>query len=238
MTPTSPKPQPDLVVDEPRGPVRGVALVLHGGRSASVAPTRSRQLSVLRMIPFATALKRAGRKDGLAVARLRFAVRGWNGELRSPVADARWALGQLAERFPGAPVVVVGHSMGGRTALYVAGYPTVTAVVALAPWVEPGDPVEQLAGRHVLVMHGTRDRMTSARGSNAFAARARAAGADVSYVSVEGERHAMLRRAPVWHRLAAGYAVGVLFGRKASNSDARTRTVLTEALAGAGSLVV
>ena len=233
-------PQPDLTVDTPRGEVHGLAVVLHGGRSASVAPTRSTQLSVLRMIPFATALTRAGRKEGLAVARLRFAVRGWNGALRSPVADARWALDQLTQRFPGVPVVLVGHSMGGRTALYAAGHDCVTGVVALAPWVERGDPVDQLAGRRVLIAHGTRDRMTSARGSAEYAQLARAAGAEVSYVSVEDENHAMLRRASVWHRLAAGYAVGVLFGHQPveSVSGDRTTTTLAAALAGAGSLVV
>jgi pimeloyl-ACP methyl ester carboxylesterase len=232
------KPQPDLTVDTPRAPVRGVALVLHGGRSTSVEPTRSRQLSVLRMIPFANALKRAGAKDGLAVARLRFAVRGWNGAERSPVADARWALGQLAERFPDTPVVLVGHSMGGRTALYVTGYPTVTGTVALAPWLERGDPVEQLAGRRLLIAHGTRDRMTSAPGSAAYARMARAAGAVVTYVGVEDDSHAMLRRASTWHQLTAGWTVGVLFGRPPGAAGSTTANVLAEALAGAGSLVV
>jgi pimeloyl-ACP methyl ester carboxylesterase len=233
-------PQPELSVDTPRGAVRGLAVVMHGGRSASVDPTRSTQLSVLRMVPFATALKRAGRRDGLAVARLRFAVRGWNGSLRSPVADARWALDQLADRFPEVPVVLVGHSMGGRTALYAAGHESVTGVVGLAPWVEPGDPVDQLAGRRVLIAHGTRDRMTSARGSAAYAQLARTAGAEVTYVSVEDESHAMLRRASVWHRLAAGYAVGVLFGRAPRDTESgdRTTTALAEALAGAGSISV
>jgi predicted alpha/beta-hydrolase family hydrolase len=231
-------PQPDLAVDTPRGPVRGIALVLHGGRSASLEPTRARQLSVLRMIPFATALKRAGAKDGLAVARLRFAVRGWNGGQRSPVADARWALGQLAERFPDTPVVLVGHSMGGRTAFYVTGYPTVAGTVALAPWVERGDPVEQLAGRRLLIAHGTRDRMTSAAGSAAYARLARTAGAEVTYVGVEADSHAMLRRASVWHRLTAGWTVGVLFGSAPDPSGGPTDTALAEALAGAGSLVV
>lgn len=236
-------PEPHLSVHAPRRSARGIALVLHGGRSDSVAPTSSVQLSVLRMVPFAKALARAGRRDGLVVARLRFAVRGWNGHLRSPVADARWALDELARRFPGVPVVLVGHSMGGRTAVYAAGHPAVVGVVGLAPWLERADPVEQLAGRRVLFAHGTRDRMTSAQGSAAFAQRARAAGAEVSFVSVADESHAMLRRASVWHRLAAGFTVGVLFGRTpAGTSDETvkdpTENVVAEALAGTGLLVV
>ncbi len=37
---------------------------------------------------------------------------------RSPVADTLWALDQLTERFPDVPVALVGHSMGGRAAMY------------------------------------------------------------------------------------------------------------------------
>jgi dienelactone hydrolase len=240
-TPDMPTPgtAPALTVEAPAADVRGVALVLHGGRSASTAPVHARQLAVLRMLPFARALQRAGTADGLAVARLRFAVRGWNGELRSPVADVRWALDRLGAQFPQVPVALVGHSMGGRAALYAAGHPSVAAVVALAPWIEDDDPTEQLAGRRVLVAHGTRDRMTSARGSAAYAAAARAAGATVTYVSVADESHAMLRRAAVWHRIVAGYTVGVLFDTAPEGtSNNATANVVTEALAGAGSLVV
>jgi alpha-beta hydrolase superfamily lysophospholipase len=220
-------------------PVRGVALVLHGGRSQSTAAVRSRQLAVLRMLPFARALARAGARDGLAVARLRFAVRGWNGELRSPVADVEHALDELARRYPGVPCVLVGHSMGGRAALYAAGYPSVAGVVALAPWLERGDPVAQLAGRRVLIAHGTLDRTTSARGSADYAAAARAAGATVTYVGVSAESHAMLRRAVVWHRLATGYVMGVLFGvRPGGRSRDPASSAVTAALAGEGSLVV
>ncbi|MCW2658521.1 MAG: alpha/beta hydrolase, partial [Jatrophihabitans sp.] len=105
---------PALLVDEPRGEVRAVALVLHGGRSQGTGPVRARQLAVLRMRPFISSLRQAGADHGLAVARLRYAVRGWNGSAASPVADVRDALDQLAARFPGIPIALVGHSMGGR----------------------------------------------------------------------------------------------------------------------------
>ena len=87
----------------------------------------------------------AGR-DGLAVARLRYRVRGWNGADAAPVADAHWALDQLTARFPGVPIALVGHSMGGRAALYAAGHPAVRAVVGLAPWIEPGDTERTIDG--------------------------------------------------------------------------------------------
>jgi dienelactone hydrolase len=233
-------PQPALNVQRPgRRPVRAVALVLHGGRSHGTGPVRPSQLAVLRMLPFATALHRAGRSDGLAVARLRYVQRGWNGTAQAPLADVRWALGELQRGFPGAPVALVGHSMGGRAALYVAGYPSVEAVVALAPWIEQGDPVSQLAGRRLLIAHGTRDRMTSAAASAAYARAASRVAASVSFVSVEDERHAMLRRARLWHELTTGFVLGVLCARPPSGTvEPQLTNVLTKALAGQASLVV
>jgi pimeloyl-ACP methyl ester carboxylesterase len=189
-----------------------VVLVLHGGREASLEPTRSTQLSVLRMIPIARRIARLGGGQ-LAVARLRFAVRGWNGELLSPVADAHWAMDQLAERFPGLPIGLVGHSMGGRTALRAAGHDGVQAVVGLAPWLPPGEPTEQLAGRRVLLVHGTADRMTSPRGSAALADRLSSSGIGVSLVDIRDERHGMLRQPKVWHDLAGGFLMRVLLGQ-------------------------
>ncbi|MDT4891742.1 MAG: hypothetical protein QOE97_777 [Pseudonocardiales bacterium] len=233
-------PVPRLSVDEPRSPrVRAIALVLHGGRSASTAPVRGRQLAVLRMLPFTSSLSRTGSSQGLAVARLRFAVRGWNGAECSPVADAAWAIEQLTTRFPGVPIALIGHSMGGRTALYAAGAGAVSAVVALAPWVEAGDPADQLAGRRVLIVHGENDRMTSARRSAAYALRAEQAGATVTYVRMREENHAMLRRARLWHELTTGFALGVLLGTAPPETvGAEATNVLTEALAGERTVVV
>lgn len=230
---------PVLRVADATGPVRGVAVVLHGGRAHGTAPVTARQLAVLRMLPFASALERAGSAHGLAVARLRFGVRGWNGEQQSPVADARWALDELQRRFPDVPVALVGHSMGGRTAVYAAGGENVQAVVGLAPWIEPGDPYQQLAGRRVLFVHGTHDRMTSARASAAFAQQAARVAASMSYVQMRNEGHPMLRRPGVWHELAAGFVTGVLLGTTPEGTaESQTTNVLRQALAGQASLVV
>jgi len=198
-----------ITVAEPRTPdsVRAVALVLHGGRERSMEPVRGNQLAVLRMVPFARRLAADGR---LAVLRLRFGVRGWNGTTMSPVADASWALAQLAERYPGRPIGLVGHSMGGRTALRAAGHRQVRSVVGLAPWLPAGEPIGQLAGRRVLLAHGDQDRMTSAAATGRFAEQLRAAGVTASFVTVRGDGHAMLRRARLWHDLAAGFLTGTL----------------------------
>lgn len=231
--------EPILRLRMPPGPVQAVALVLHGGRVQGTAPVRPWSPAALRMIPFARRLTRRGAGDGLAVARLRHLVCGWNGLAQSPVADARWALAQLAERFPGVPIGLVGHSMGGRTALYVADDPAVRAVVGLAPWVEAEDRVEPVAGRQVLIMHGDRDRTTSLDASAAFAERARAGAGQVSFVRVRGDGHAMLRRAALWQDLAAGFITGALLGADFDGTDrASAANAIRQALSGQPALEV
>ena len=124
----------------------------------------------------------------------------------TPSSDARWALDEIRRRHgDDVPIVLVGHSMGGRTALWVAGDAQVAGVIALAPWCEAGDPVDQLAGRDVLIAHGTRDRITSPAASLAYARRAVAAGARVRRLEVDGETHAMLRRPRFWNGLVADF---------------------------------
>jgi alpha-beta hydrolase superfamily lysophospholipase len=203
-------PTPRLAVRESRGETRAVVLVLHGGQEHSMDRAGDRQLAALRMLPFTTALRQAGRPYGVAVWNLGYRYRGWNGPEASPVPDARWALDQVRERHGDLPVVLVGHSMGARTALRVAGDPLVRGVAALAPWVPAGEPVEQLAGRRLLIMHGTRDTTTSPRASRAYAERAEAVAEDVVFVEVPGECHAMLRRPERWHRAAAGFTLSCL----------------------------
>jgi len=111
-----------------------VVLVLHGGAdrqdSPGVSPT---QLSVLRMIPVAKAVARAGR-GRLAVHRLLNTRRGWDTH-HTPVDDVAWALEQVRERYGDRPVGLVGHSLGGRAALLAGGLDCVRSVVALTPWI-------------------------------------------------------------------------------------------------------
>ncbi|WP_051426635.1 alpha/beta hydrolase [Jiangella gansuensis] len=197
----------DLQADVPRGPVRAAVLLLHGGRSESLEPVSARQPSVLRLIPFARGLRRAGGPLGLAVWRLRYRVRGWNGPAESPLADAREALDVLRERHPGLPVALVGYSMGGRAAVRVAADPAVVAVAGLAPWLTPAESPETLAGRHVLLVHGGDDRTTDPRATAAFAERARLVAASCAFVAVPGDGHAMLRRPGTWHRLTTEFVL-------------------------------
>jgi dienelactone hydrolase len=208
--------QPVLVRQPGAAAVRAVALVLHGGREVSVAPVTAHQLAVLRMVPIARHLASAGEADGLGVWRLRFRYRGWNDEAH-PVTDVRWAVQQLREQHGDVRVVLVGHSMGGRAALRAGDEPGVVGVVGLAPWVTPGEPYKQVIGRRLLVVHGTRDRTTSATNSKALVDAVRAAAPpattpddaviDATFVHLRYTGHAMLRRAAIWNDLTADFVL-------------------------------
>ncbi len=227
--------EPHLSVSTGRRRAEAVVLVLHGGRETSLAPVRARQVAVLRMLPFAYRIGRAG-SGRVAVARLRNATRGWNAtgdQQPAPVRDAEWALGQLTERFPGLPIGLVGHSMGGRTAMRIGGHPQVRGIVGLAPWLPPGEPVDQLADRRVLLMHGDADRMTSAAATAAFAGRLEAVGASVSLVAVSGDGHAMLRRAELWHELSAQFVLSTLLPDFEPSTGRATPNLIEQVIQGA-----
>jgi len=201
--------QPRLIeVAAPRDAV-ATALVLHGGASRRdrmmVSPT---QLSVLRMIPIAKRVARAGR-GRLAVFRLLNSRRGWDAH-HTPVHDVRWALDQLADRPGGAlPTCLIGHSLGGRAAIFAAAEPAVRSAVALAPWISPADAPAGLEGKRILIVHGSRDRIASPQRSAALARRL-AAQTDVEYVTVEGGKHAMLSHHRRFSDAAADFATETL----------------------------
>ncbi|MBB5867986.1 pimeloyl-ACP methyl ester carboxylesterase [Allocatelliglobosispora scoriae] len=195
--------------------VTAIAMVLHGGAAHGHAPVHKARLAYLRMRPFATEVHRGLRQEGVAVWRLRYRYRGWNGADRDPVHDVEWALAEAAGRHPNTPVVLIGHSMGGRAALWAAGSPNVIGVCALAPWIEPADPLGQLSDRRVLIVHGDADRMTSPIESRRYAARAAQLGVDIQFIGVRGAGHTMLSQPSLWHRLAADFVRDTLTLRAA-----------------------
>lgn len=195
-----------IPVSSPPSP-EGVVIVLHGGASrgerAMVSPA---QLSVLRMIPVAHRIARAGRSR-LAVHRLLNSHRGWDTKT-TPVMDAQWAIEQVRARHGDLPVALVGHSLGGRAALLAGDDQHVRCVVALNPWVLPTDRVD-LRGRRVLVVHGTDDRIALPARS-ADLVRRLPPDTDVEYVLIPGGAHAMLRHGRDFEDWATDFVVSAL----------------------------
>ncbi len=204
--------------------------MLHGGTGRSHLPTSWLNLAVVRMLPIAWAVARAGR-GSFAVARLKFTVRGWNGSEQSPVADTRWALDELSASHPGVPIAIVGHSMGGRAALAVAGDPRVVDVVGLAPWVEGGEGGQAHDAQKTLVIHALTDRMTSPAASRRVVEALQARGLVASFVGLRSGDHAMLRRATTWDGLVGGYLRASLRESREGEPDRRTTDSGTEVAA-------
>ena len=187
----------------PRRPA-GVAIVLHGGDETRSARCRWWYPAVLRCRLLAWDLALRWRRRPIAVYRLQHVRTGWQGDGASQLADLDWALAEVDRVAPVVPVVLVGHSMGGRTAAQRAGRPRVTGVVGLAPWLPDKDPVDQLDGRLVDVVAGTRD--SSVPPTGVFIDRAERAGAVVGRYSIAGGGHMMVRHIARWQRTAARLA--------------------------------
>jgi alpha-beta hydrolase superfamily lysophospholipase len=201
---------PGLSLRPARDATRLVVLVLPGGRAQSSSPVRPWNLSYLRMVPFCRTARHGPAGRSVATALLRYRVRGWNGAQTDPVRDAGWALDELRRQFPGVPVVLLGHSMGGRAALALLAEPDVVATIVLAPWLPPGEPRVPLGTGRLLVMHGTADRWTDPAASREYVERVDAAGGDATWVPVPGVGHFMLRRRRSWRRAVTGFLAQVL----------------------------
>ncbi|MFG2138308.1 alpha/beta hydrolase [Streptomyces sp. NPDC048650] len=204
-------PGPLRLLTAPTAP-RTAVLLLHGGRADSLAPPPRLHLPALRMRPFGSALARSLRADDPLLALVRYRHRGWNGARADAAQDAGQALDELAARAPGVPVVLVGHSMGGRAALRIGGHPAVRGIVALAPWCPEDEPVGHLRGRTLALLHDPCDRVTRAEDTWHFADRARMGGSRVHAIAMPSGGHAMLRGARHWHRLTTHLVTAVLDG--------------------------
>ncbi|MFD4034296.1 alpha/beta hydrolase family protein [Streptomyces sp. NPDC058637] len=195
--------------------VSGVALLLPDGETES--RRRPSTLSYAVQLPFARMLARAGHEDGLAVHVVHYRRRGWNADA-DPVADTRWAADEVVRRYGDVPVCLVGHGMGGRAALRAGGHGAVTSVLAMAPWLpdagepEP-EPVRHLAGRRVLIVHGTNDARTDPELSYRLAERAKKANRDICRFEVHSDGHALRQHRSEVVALAADFIRGSLFSR-------------------------
>lgn len=195
--------------------VRAVALMLHGGAERGPDPIDERSLAFRRTRWMTTTISGRLARAGVRTAMLRFRVKGWNAQaasdlVPSPVADAREALAHLRAKVPDLPIVLVGHSMGARTAAWVADQPGVVGMVGLAPWLPPDDPVDALAGKHLVAAHGRRDRITSARATAAFVRRAEPVAASARFLDMGPLGHYMVAGVRRWNATAVAATVSIV----------------------------
>jgi hypothetical protein len=95
-------------------------------------------------------------------------------------------------------------------------------VVALAPWLPeddvamPAEPVKQLVGRRVLIVHGTNDERTDPELSFRFAARAKKVNREVCRFEVHSDGHGLHGHRDEVAWLTVDFMMGALFGHSLS----------------------
>ncbi|MGC4960418.1 alpha/beta hydrolase [Gordonia sp. DT218] len=189
-----------------------VVLVLPGGTDSSYRPFSPRQASALRMYPFTWSIRaRFGRS--VCVRQVRYRVYGWNGRQNSPMPYARAALDDLERTHPGVPIVLIGHSMGGRVGARLAADRRVVGLLALAPWWQYADWHFIHDGVRVVAMHGTADERTYPRRTEKGVRELDARGVDATFVPVPDGDHAMLDHLRMWQGAALDF-VGAAVTRR------------------------
>lgn len=192
---------------EPSCEVRAIALVLHGGTDdpeAAGKPVRRPWPT-----PWGNAFRvqqgiaRRTRAQGIAVWALRHRLAGWDGDQDpTPAREARAALSEIRRIHPDRPVVLVGHSMGGRTAVRCADEPAVVGVVGLAPWLPREESASRLRGRHLRVAYARLDHLCGLSTMSDFLSAARDVAASVETRDMGNDVHYMLFETR-WHDYAS-----------------------------------
>lgn len=203
-------PEPSLTrLDLPGATPRGLVLLLHGGKESSTQAVDHRSASWRRVAALQRSITPRFHDSGVATWVLRYRRRGWNGG-SEVVADARWALEQARAELHEVPVVLLGHSMGARTAVHVCDDPAVVGVVGLAPWLPPGESVAPLTGKHLRTAHGSGDHITSQRATRAYVARASEVAASATLRDMGRVGHYMFRRVVAWNDAAVDLSLDLL----------------------------
>ncbi|MFI6658326.1 alpha/beta hydrolase [Streptomyces sp. NPDC050523] len=198
--------------------VSGVVLLLPGGAEES-ARRPSPVLATASVRALGRRLARAGRDEGLATHVVHYRYRGWNGSEAHLARDAAWAADEVVRRYGDVSICLAGVDMGGRAALRAGGHEAVNSVLAIGPWLPEEDvaaspePVKQLVGRRVLIVHGTNDGVCDPELSFRLAARAKKANRDVCRFEVHSDGHGLHQYRSEVQALAENFVLGSLFGR-------------------------
>ncbi|MFF1816308.1 dienelactone hydrolase family protein [Kribbella sp. NPDC058245] len=191
------QPGVDLVWNPPGA--TDLVLLAHGGYEHSHKNPGLWRGPILRMWPFAEAARTA--VPSAAVGLVRYRYRGWN-DVGDPALDLRAVLDELPPLIE--RVVLIGHSMGGRSVVAAGDHPRVAGVLGLAPWLPSDEPLIALRPP-VMFAHGNNDTVTSPQETCSYANRLRAAGTPVSLVFLAGETHPMLHRPADWNTLVTTF---------------------------------
>ncbi|WP_327353863.1 prolyl oligopeptidase family serine peptidase [Streptomyces sp. NBC_01304] len=205
-----------LLGAEPQA-VSGVVLLLPSGEEDSAR--RPSPLAVAGVRALGRRLVRAGREEGLVAHVVHYRFRGWGGADARLAADASWAADEVVRRYGDVPVCLAGVDMGARAALRAGGHTAVNSVLAIAPWLPEDDragaaePVRQLGGRRVLIVHGTNDERTDPELSFRFAERVKKANRETCRFEVHSDGHGLYQHRAEVAALAADFVLGALYGR-------------------------
>ncbi|MFF4446719.1 alpha/beta hydrolase [Streptomyces sp. NPDC001502] len=194
--------------------VNGVVLLLPGASRFSPGPLR----------PLARALARAGAAEGLVT---HMVIHGGDSAREE---QAGWAADEAVRRYGDVPVCLAGYDAGGLAALRAAGHGAVNSVVVIAPCLEAAsrtdspEPVKQLSGRQVLIVHGTNDARSDPEDSFRLAARAKKANRSTCRFEVHSDGHGLREHQPEVVALAVDFILGAV-------SSGRYSRPVTDALA-------
>ncbi|UQX02663.1 alpha/beta hydrolase [Streptomyces sp. RerS4] len=185
--------------------VSGVVLLLPGASRFSPGPVR----------PLARALVRAGGAQGLVA----------HSVLHGPgprEEAAHWGAQEVVRRYGDVPVCLAGYGAGGRAALLAAGHSAVNSVLAMAPCLveeaQDGspEPVKQLAGRQVLIVHGTNDARSDPECSFRLAERAKKANRSTCRFEVHSDGHGLREHQAEVVALGVDFVLGAMFSGRYS----------------------
>lgn len=189
----------------------GIVALVHGG-------FWRQQHNNSQMVALATDFA----QRGWVVANIEYRRAGCDGDWPHIIEDVRAALHQIRQSSlvpdPAAPLLTIGHSVGGELVLLAEG--VCDAVVALAPVTDvarterehlgedavteffgssrpdaaevysEASPLEQLPVQHpTLVVHGDQDQRVPIEHSAAYVEAAKAAGSPVTFLEVAGAEH-------------------------------------------------